>query len=161
MVTPSSVTRRPIRSSSPSAIVSAGVSALPVPGVFLSTSMMNATLLFVSNTRSAHKHRFRFAPAATLSGVFPASGSRGEDALAYTEPAEWHYPVRLALGAVLIAAGRPAEAEAVYWRELAIHRDSGLALFGLRQALEARGDMEQARVVGERFDRPGHGPTSH
>ena len=36
---------------------------------------------------------------------------RLEDALVYTEPAEFHYPPRHALGAVLLEAGRPAEAE--------------------------------------------------
>ena len=32
---------------------------------------------------------------------------RLEDGLVYTEPAEWHYPPRHALGAALLAAGRP------------------------------------------------------
>jgi hypothetical protein len=38
---------------------------------------------------------------------------RLEDSLIYTEPAEFHFPPRLALGAVLLEAGRPAEAETV------------------------------------------------
>ena len=33
---------------------------------------------------------------------------RLEDGLIYTEPSEWHYPPRHALGAVLLEAGRPA-----------------------------------------------------
>ena len=36
---------------------------------------------------------------------------RLEDALVYTEPAEWAYPARHALGAVLLEAGRAGEAE--------------------------------------------------
>ena len=43
---------------------------------------------------------------------------RLEDGLVYTEPSEWHYPPRHALGAVLLEAGRPAEAETVYWQDL-------------------------------------------
>ena len=39
---------------------------------------------------------------------------RLEDGLIYTEPSEWHYPPRHALGAALLEAGRAAEAETVY-----------------------------------------------
>ena len=43
---------------------------------------------------------------------------RYEDALIYQEPPDWHAPVRQNLGAVLLEAGRPDEAEAVYWEDL-------------------------------------------
>jgi tetratricopeptide (TPR) repeat protein len=76
---------------------------------------------------------------------------RLEDALVYTEPSEWHYPPRLALGAVLIAAGRAAEAETVYWEDLKRNRDNGWALFGLVQALRAQNKTDQAAVVEARF----------
>lgn len=76
---------------------------------------------------------------------------RLEDALVYTEPAEWHYPPRLALGAVLLEAGRPLEAETVYWEDLRRNRENGWALFGLMKALEAQGKGEQARLVESRF----------
>ncbi|HEX6210330.1 MAG TPA: hypothetical protein VF136_06115, partial [Methylomirabilota bacterium] len=54
-----------------------------------------------------------------------ATAVRLEDGLVYTEPTEWHYPPRLALGAVLLAAGRAAEAETVYWDDLRRNRDNG------------------------------------
>jgi tetratricopeptide (TPR) repeat protein len=76
---------------------------------------------------------------------------RLEDGLVYTEPSEWHYPPRLALGAVLLAAGRPGEAETVYWEDLRRFRDNGWALFGLRQALRAQKKDDQAAVVEARF----------
>ena len=36
-----------------------------------------------------------------------------EDGLIYTEPPDWSYPVRHALGAVLLKAGKSAKAETV------------------------------------------------
>ena len=76
---------------------------------------------------------------------------RLEDDLAYTEPAEWQSPPRLALGAILLEAGRPAEAEAVYWEDLRRNRNSGWGLYGLLQALRAQGKNERAALVEERF----------
>jgi tetratricopeptide (TPR) repeat protein len=76
---------------------------------------------------------------------------RLEDALVYTEPSEWHYPPRHALGAILLEAGRPAEAETVYWEDLRRNRDNGWALFGLAQALRAQNKKEQAAQIEARF----------
>ena len=76
---------------------------------------------------------------------------RLEDALVYTEPAEFHYPPRHALGAVLLDANRPAEAETVYWEDLKRNRENGWALFGLMQALKAEGKNEDAALVEARF----------
>lgn len=76
---------------------------------------------------------------------------RLEDALVYTEPAEWHYPPRQALGAVLLEAGRPAEAETVYWADLKRNRNSGWSLFGLGKALRAQGKNDDAMLVEGRF----------
>ena len=76
---------------------------------------------------------------------------RLEDALVYTEPAEFHYPPRQALGAVLLEAGRPAEAETVYWDDLKRNRENGWTLFGLMQALKAQGKNEDAALVESRF----------
>jgi tetratricopeptide (TPR) repeat protein len=78
---------------------------------------------------------------------------RLEDGLVYTEPEEWHYSPRLALGAVLLAAGRPAEAETVYWEELRQSPESGWALFGVAQALAAQGREVEARLAERRFAR--------
>ena len=76
---------------------------------------------------------------------------RLEDALVYTEPAEFHYPPRHALGAVLLAAGRAPEAETVYWEDLRRNRENGWALYGLMQALKAQGKNEDAALVEARF----------
>jgi tetratricopeptide (TPR) repeat protein len=76
---------------------------------------------------------------------------RLEDGLVYTEPAEWHYPPRHALGAVLLAAGRPSEAETVYWEDLRRNPDNGWALQGLLQALRAQDKQEDATLVQKRL----------
>lgn len=76
---------------------------------------------------------------------------RLEDGLVYTEPTEWHYPPRHALGAVLLEAGRPGEAETVYWDDLEKFPENGWALFGLSKALRAQGKDEQADLIEARF----------
>ena len=76
---------------------------------------------------------------------------RLEDALVYTEPAEFHYPPRQALGAALLDAGRPAEAETVYWEDLRRNKENGWSLFGLMQALKAEGKKDDAALVEARF----------
>jgi tetratricopeptide (TPR) repeat protein len=76
---------------------------------------------------------------------------RYEDALIYQEPSDWHAPVRQNLGAVLLAAGRADEAEAVYWEDLRKNPGTGWSLFGLMQALKAQGKDADAALVEARF----------
>jgi tetratricopeptide (TPR) repeat protein len=78
---------------------------------------------------------------------------RLEDGLVYTEPSEWHYPPRHALGAILLQAGRPREAETVYWEDLKRNRENGWSLAGLVQALKAQGRDDEAARVQRRFDK--------
>ncbi len=77
-------------------------------------------------------------------------GVRLEDALVYTEPSEWAFPVRHALGAVLLEAGRASEAETVYWEDLKRNRENGWALTGLMQALRTQKNEALAEVVEAR-----------
>jgi tetratricopeptide (TPR) repeat protein len=79
------------------------------------------------------------------------SAVRYHDNLVYTEPDDWHQPVRHALGAVLLDAGRPAEAEAVYWEDLQRNPKNGWSLFGLTQALKAQGKHDQAKLAEADF----------
>lgn len=74
-----------------------------------------------------------------------------EYALPYTEPAYWHQPVSHVLGAALIQAAKPAEAEAVYRESLKNYRTDGWALFGLAQALDAQGKKKEADAVRADF----------
>jgi tetratricopeptide (TPR) repeat protein len=76
-----------------------------------------------------------------------------DDALNYIEPPDWDYPPRQSLGAVLLAAGRPLEAEVVYWEDLRRKPENGWALFGLMQALRAQGKDALAEEVELRFQK--------
>jgi len=84
--------------------------------------------------------------------------TRLEDGLTYIEPPDWGVPVRHVLGAVLLEAGRPAEAEAVYWEDLRRNPENGWALFGLTQALRAQDKHELAGAIDQRFRRAWPGP---
>jgi tetratricopeptide (TPR) repeat protein len=74
-----------------------------------------------------------------------------EDKLNYDEPPAWHYPVRQSLGAVLLQANQPAEAEIVYQQDLKRFPENGWSLAGLTQSLEAQGKTEAAQAVQKRF----------
>jgi tetratricopeptide (TPR) repeat protein len=76
---------------------------------------------------------------------------RYEDALIYQEPSDWHAPVRQNLGAVLLAAGRADEAEAVFWEDLRKNPGTGWALYGLMQALKAQNKTDDAALIEARF----------
>ena len=58
---------------------------------------------------------------------------------------------RSVLGAVLLDAGRPAEAEAVYWEDLRRNPKNGWSLFGLAQALHAQKKHDQAKLAEADF----------
>ncbi len=77
---------------------------------------------------------------------------RLEDALPYTEPPPWWRPVRHVLGAVLLEANRPADAEAVYREDLRRNPDNGWALHGLAGSLRER-NPEEAAATEARFRR--------
>ena len=76
---------------------------------------------------------------------------RLEDSQRYNEPPDWFQPVRHSLGAVLLEAGRPEEAEVVYWQDLKKNRENGYALYGLWMSLDAQGRTEEAEEISERF----------
>lgn len=81
-----------------------------------------------------------------------ARAVRLEDSLTYNQPPDWYFPVRRYLGAALLDAGFPAEAEVVYWQDLAKNRENGFPLFGLQQALEAQDRVDEAAAIRTRFD---------
>lgn len=76
---------------------------------------------------------------------------RFDDALIYQEPHDWHAPARQNLAAVLLAAGRPDEAEIVLWEDLKRNPEHGWTLRLLSQALRAQKKMDEAALVDARF----------
>lgn len=75
-----------------------------------------------------------------------------EGNLNYDEPAPWYSPVRQTLGAVLLRANRPAEAEQVYQQDLATYPHNGWSLHGLAQSLQAQGKTEAAQTTWKQFE---------
>jgi tetratricopeptide (TPR) repeat protein len=75
----------------------------------------------------------RFAEAAAL-----------QDALPYTEPPYWYYPVRQSLAAALLQAGRLDEAQEQFERALKRAPANGWSYYGLAQVYRARGDAAAA-----------------
>ena len=76
-----------------------------------------------------------------------------QDTLKYIEPPDWGQSMRLYLGAALLKARRPHEAELVYRQDLKDFRNNGWSLFGLAQSLRAQNKTTTARKVEEQFQR--------
>jgi tetratricopeptide (TPR) repeat protein len=74
-----------------------------------------------------------------------------EDALHYDEPPAWYLPMREALGAALLKAGKPAEAEAAFREDLKRYPGNGWALYGLIESLNARGRVTESLKAKKRF----------
>jgi len=75
-----------------------------------------------------------------------------EDTFGYDEPEPLNFSARHWLGAILLEAGRPAEAEEVYRRELEDHPSNGWSLFGLEEALRAQGKTGEADQALREFE---------
>jgi predicted Zn-dependent protease len=60
------------------------------------------------------------------------------DTLPYDEPPDWYYPVRQTLGAWLLKARKPADAQKVFEEDLAKNPDNGWSLIGLKEALRVQ-----------------------
>lgn len=75
-----------------------------------------------------------------------------EDQLNYNEPPDWFFSVRHHLGAVLLKAGKPKDAEDVYRQDLKTWRKNGWALIGLHQALVLQNRIVEADKVHTEFD---------
>lgn len=74
------------------------------------------------------------------------------DDLHYDEPWGWMTPPRHALGALLLEAGRVAQAEAVYREDLRHHPENRWSLHGLAECLRREGNAVEAAAVAPRLD---------
>ena len=94
--------------------------------------------------------RARIAQSQSMFDVAIAEFTKAaalQDALPYTEPPYWYYPVHQSLGAALLQAGRVPEAEAQFRSALKQAPANGWSYFGLAQALRARGDEAGMRQI--------------
>ena len=103
---------------------------------------------------------------ALLAGEIAARGGRAEEAvehlraavkaedeLSYNEPSDWYYPTRHHLGAVLLAAGRAPEAQAVFEEDLRRNPGNGWALAGLAESQRKQGKTAEAAATRERLEK--------
>jgi tetratricopeptide (TPR) repeat protein len=89
------------------------------------------------DTEAASKH---YEEAAALHDTFN-----------YIEPPEWPFPVREAHGAMLLRAGKAADAEKLFRADLEHFPRNGRSLFGLAESLKAQGNQENARLIEMQF----------
>ncbi|AMN40815.1 tetratricopeptide repeat protein [Rhodoplanes sp. Z2-YC6860] len=68
-----------------------------------------------------------------------------QEALPYTEPPYWYYPVRQSLAAALLQAGRYAEAERQFQRALTRAPSNGWSYYGLAELHKKQGNRTAAR----------------
>jgi tetratricopeptide (TPR) repeat protein len=68
-----------------------------------------------------------------------------QDALPYTEPPYWYYPIRQSLAAAMLQAGRHAEAQKQFERALKRAPANGWSYYGLAELHKSRGDAAAAR----------------
>jgi predicted Zn-dependent protease len=83
-----------------------------------------------------------------------------EDKLSYNEPPDWFLPVRQLLGAQLLIAGRPKQAEQVFREDLKRNPANGWSLHGLSVALSRQGQSRRRSRTRARHARhlPGSMP---
>jgi tetratricopeptide (TPR) repeat protein len=119
----------------------AEIDAFPVPGTQMAQLALELADGEIARVRGRTADALRhFKQANVLYKSLP-----------YTEPDYWYQPVSHLYGAALLAAHRPAEAEAVYRESLAVHRLDGWALYGLAQALKAQGKVDEAAAAKKEF----------
>ena len=75
------------------------------------------------------------------------------DALAYTEPPYWYYPIRQSLGAVQLLAGDLAGAEHSFQGSLVRAPNNGWALYGLKETYARRGDDAGVKAAQQLLDK--------
>ncbi|MEO8585426.1 MAG: tetratricopeptide repeat protein, partial [Acidobacteriota bacterium] len=119
--------------------------AARVPGEFLWGSNPTSAVLASLASYLDRELAFRRGDRAAAEAKLREAVAR-EDALKYDEPPPSSVPARHALGAVLLAAGKAREAEAVYREDLRRSPENGWSLLGLSRALHAQGRKDAAGV---------------
>lgn len=131
-----------------------GVAAEPAnEELFVAGETANATTLLLIG--AAHlEGELAIVEGRTDEGIAALErGIDAQDALVYMEPPPWYLPTRQALGAVLLDAGRAADAEAIYLADLEQYPSNGWSLYGLARSLKDQGRADEASWAEEGFER--------
>ncbi len=125
----------------------AAISTVPDTALFGGTGLESArTVLSVAATALD-------ARIAAARGNLPAAIGRwtaavaAADRLPYDEPPIWFYPMRESLGAALLLANRPAEAERVFREDLQRHPKNARSLLGLMESVRMQGKPNDAAWI--------------
>lgn len=123
----------------------------------IETMERNSDFKLLNESNVPAQEVLRTARAVVLARVAQAKGDKDtaiaeferaaalQDALPYTEPPYWYYPIRQSLAAALLQAGRFDEAQQQF--ELALRRApaNGWSYYGLAELYKSRGNAEAAR----------------
>ena len=83
-----------------------------------------------------------------------------QDALVYSEPPHWYYPVRQSLGAVLTRMGELDAAAEAFRLSLAGAPNNGWALYGLGEVYRRKGEKQGVAEAKRRLDKAWAGEKS-
>jgi len=160
-VTPRRVVGDEVRSRLPAACHSRRPLPVPLVGVILGLLLASPTSLVGQHDHGEEGPAMNVAPEMPLLTAVLGPFSRPitvleravgvQDRLVYDEPEPLNFAARHWLGAVLLEAGRAAEAERVYQASLFQHFNNGWSYFGLEQALRSQGKTAEADAAAARF----------
>ncbi|MEP7116234.1 MAG: hypothetical protein ABI880_01540 [Acidobacteriota bacterium] len=126
--------------------------ALPGAALFGGTGLESARHVLALATLALDA-RLAAARAAAADAVrLWTRAVAAEDTLPYDEPPVFFYPVRESLGAALLKAGKPADAERAFRDDLTRNPRNPRSLFGLHASLVAQGKSAAASWVKRAFD---------
>jgi tetratricopeptide (TPR) repeat protein len=120
-------------------------------------------MIFVAPFNNKTKNILRIARDVLAARIAAAKGDNAsalkllraaaavEDSLNYGEPPDWYFPVREALGGLLLRTGEAKQAEQVFREDLERNRRNPRSLFGLAESLKAQDKSYDAELVRRRF----------
>jgi tetratricopeptide (TPR) repeat protein len=114
-------------------------------GFNTTANILDIATQVLSGELAVQEHRYEQAIAHLQTAV------KLEDALIYTEPADWYHPTRQVLAKALLKAGKAQDAEQVYRADLKIYPENAWSLYGLAQSLQVQGKTQEAKSMQSRF----------